>query len=460
MRQRRLACLCCLCLMPFWASGAFAQQTNPAASTPSTSTASEQVFSSAELDQMLAPIALYPDPLLAQVLMASTYPGDVAEAATWSKAHPDAKGDAAVKEVANQPWDPSVQSLVAVPQVLASLSQDPNWVIRLGDAFLAEPDRVMASVQRLRNQAQQAGNLKSNEYQKVTDQPATDAATPQTIVIEPASPTTVYVPNYNPNYVYGSWAWGGYPPYYYPPPAYYYPGAVVGAGIAFGVGLVIADSLWGNCNWGRGDININAARYNNINVNRQISGNGDTWRHNSANRDGTPYRDRASRENYGKQLDGARDRANSGIRGDDAQRAHARDNARQSMDRSGIGQPARTNLEAQDRARQMGSQRGGNPPGMNTAGRDGAGRAPGSAGGGQYRQSGQGNAAARDNARLTSSQPGGGGNNAFSGARNPGGSQAASQRGRSSSASRGSSNRGAGRSMSRPARGGGGGRRR
>jgi hypothetical protein len=93
------------------------------------------VFTQEQLDQMLAPIALYPDPLLAQVLMASTYPGEVAEAVTWSKAHPDAKGDDAVKQVASQPWDPSVQALVAFPQVLATLGQDPVWVQRLGDAW-------------------------------------------------------------------------------------------------------------------------------------------------------------------------------------------------------------------------------------------------------------------------------------------------------------------------------------
>ena len=294
MTPRRLA-LACFVLLPLLASGAFAQQppgAKPPASTAAPAKANE-VFSSAELDQMLAPIALYPDSLVAQILMASTYPGDVADAAKWSKAHPDAKGDAAVKQVANEPWDPSVQSLVAVPQVLASLSQDAGWVQRLGDAFLAEPDRVMASVQRLRAQAQTAGNLESNQYQKVSEQPGT-GATPQTIIVESTS-DTVYVPNYNPNYVYGGYAWGGYPPYYYPPPAYYYPGAIIGTGIAFGIGIAVGGAFWGDCNWGSGDININSSRYNefNRNVNRgdrgQI-GEGGRWQHDSARRDGTPYR--------------------------------------------------------------------------------------------------------------------------------------------------------------------------
>ncbi len=139
--------------------------TAPTPPPPATAAApSEAVFSREELDQMVAPIALYPDPLLAQVLMASTYPGNVADAVAWSKAHPKAKGDDAVKQVADQPWDPSVQSLVAFPQALATLGQDPAWVQRLGDAFLAQPDQVMDAVQRLRRQAQAAGNLASNEY--------------------------------------------------------------------------------------------------------------------------------------------------------------------------------------------------------------------------------------------------------------------------------------------------------
>ena len=120
-------------------------------------------FSKEQLDQMTAQVALYPDPLLSQVLMASTYPADVAEAAKWSRAHPDDKGDEAVEKVQDQPWDPSVQSLVAFPQVIIMMGEKPDWVKDLGDAFLAQPDDVMDSVQRLRVAAQKAGNLKSND---------------------------------------------------------------------------------------------------------------------------------------------------------------------------------------------------------------------------------------------------------------------------------------------------------
>lgn len=182
------------------------------------------VFKDEELDQMLAPIALYPDSLLSQVLMASTYPADVADAAKYVQAHPDDKGEAAVKKVQADPqgkdWDPSVQSLVAFPQVLVMMGDQPDQVQRLGDAFLADPARVLDRVQFLRTKAQEAGNLKTNEQQKVS---TTTQESKQVIVIEPAQPQTVYVPVYQPTVVYGPWWYPSYPPYYWPPPAYYYP---------------------------------------------------------------------------------------------------------------------------------------------------------------------------------------------------------------------------------------------
>uniref|UniRef100_UPI002FCC933B DUF3300 domain-containing protein n=2 Tax=Pseudomonas TaxID=286 RepID=UPI002FCC933B len=265
-----------------------AAQTAPVPAAAGVSAGTDQVetvFLAEELDQMLAPLALYPDSLLAQVLMASTYPGNVADAVTWSKAHPDASGDAAVRQVADQPWDPSVQSLVAFPAVLVTLGQDPAWVQRVGDAFLAQPDAVMDSVQRLRRQAQAAGNLQSNEQQTVTVQPAAPASTTtvvqpaasQTIIIEPADPQVVYVPSYNPTVVYGSWPYPSYPPVYYPPPPGYYFGSALVAGLGFAAGVAIIDSLWGDCNWGRGDVDIDVNRYNNINSNRQINANQNKW---------------------------------------------------------------------------------------------------------------------------------------------------------------------------------------
>jgi hypothetical protein len=438
----------------------------PSTPSSSSSTASSGTFTREELDQMMAPIALYPDSLLAQVLMASTYPGDVADAVAWSKAHKDAKGEDAVKQVANEAWDPSVQSLVAFPQLLAVLGQDPKWVQRMGDAFLAQPDAVMESVQRLRAQADAAGNLKSNEQQKVSKQPApagsttTTAPAAQTIVIESAQPDVVYVPSYNPSVVYGAWAYPSYPPYYYPPPAYYYPG---GALLSFGIGVAVGGALWGDLDWGHGDIDIDVDRYNefnrntNRNVNRdgtgrdQISRDG-KWQHNAANRDGVPYRDRASREQYGRQLDGAGQR--DAARGRDPARNAERDRARQSMEQRGFEAPAASNREAQQRAGQASRDFDRSAAAGNRAQNPGAFQQRGGQNNAQARQG------ARDNAGMNRSQ-----GDAFAGARNPGQSRGDAGRGQRSmqQSQRPAASRGGGHQMSRPSRPpsrGGGGRRR
>jgi hypothetical protein len=281
-------------------------------------------FSPAQIDQMMAPIALYPDSLLSQVLMAATYPADVADAAKWLKQNPNQQSDAALKAVADQPWDPSVQSLVAFPQVLQTMGERPDWVQNLGDAFLASSKDVLDSAQRLRSQAQKTGSLKSSEQQTVLVEQ--EPQTQQTVIkIEPANPQVVYVPAYNPTVVYGAWPYPGYPPYYYPPSAYYYPGAALATGIAFGIGIAATAALWGNCNWGRGDVNINVNRYNNVNANRQRNASQTNFQHNAANRRGVPYRDARSQQQFGKNVPGANQRTdyrgNDGAR--DAQRQQA-----------------------------------------------------------------------------------------------------------------------------------------
>jgi hypothetical protein len=233
-------------------------------------------ISNQQLDSLTAPIALYPDALLAQVLMASTFPQDVPAAAAWSKANPKLEGDDAVKAVASEPWDPSVQSLVAFPQVLATMASKPDWVTQLGNAFLAQPNDVMDSVQRLRKQAQQAGNLKTNPQQKVVVEQST-------IQIVPVNPQVVYVPTYNPTVVYGTWPYPAYPPVYVPPPPGYAVASGLAAGLAFGVGVAITSSLWSNVNWNNHSVNINVNQYNNINVNRRLDVNSSTtnWNRNS-----------------------------------------------------------------------------------------------------------------------------------------------------------------------------------
>ncbi|WP_419689234.1 DUF3300 domain-containing protein [Burkholderia theae] len=221
-------------------------------------------LSSQQLDSLTAPVALYPDALLAQVLMAATFPDQVNAAAAWAQAHSNLKGDDAVKAVASEPWDPSVQSLVAFPQVLATMASKPDWTAQLGNAFLAQPNDVMDSAQRLRRAAQQAGHLQSNSQQKIVVEQST-------IQIQPVNPQVVYVPTYNPTVVYGTWPYPAYPPVYVPPPPGY--AAVNGlvAGLAFGTGVAITNALWGGFDWNHHNVNINVNHYNNINVNHRIS---------------------------------------------------------------------------------------------------------------------------------------------------------------------------------------------
>ena len=260
-------------------------------------------ISNQQLDSLTASVALYPDALLAQVLMASTFPQDIAAAAAWSRANPNIKGDDAVRAVANEPWDPSVQSLVAFPQVLATMASKPDWVAQLGNAFLAQPDDVMDSVQRLRRQAQQAGNLKTSEQQKVIVEQST-------IQIVPANPQVVYVPTYNPTVVYGTWPYPAYPPVYVPPPPGYAAASGLAAGLAFGVGVAITSALWSDVNWNNHSVNINVNRYNNINVNRRLDVNSSTTRWNRA----TTFNRNTSANVSGMQRDAYRGRDLSGSR--------------------------------------------------------------------------------------------------------------------------------------------------
>ena len=285
-----------------------------------------------QLDQLLAPVALYPDALLSQVLMASTYPVDVAAAAKWSAANRDVSGDAAVTAVADMPWDPSVQSLVAFPQALAMMGDKPDWVQQLGDAFLADPGAVMDTVQGLRKRAREQGNLESSEQQTVVVQQAEPQQT--IIVVEPADPQVIYVPAYNPTIIYGTWWWPRYPPpFYWPPPPYY--GYAVAAGIAFGVGIVATRALWGGCNWRGRNVNINVNRYNSINANRQInaSGNNVSWNHDAKNRKGVPYAAARSREKFGGSRQGAGER--SEYRGKVSDRDLSRDRAQATLQQRG-----------------------------------------------------------------------------------------------------------------------------
>jgi hypothetical protein len=220
----------------------------------------------------VAPIALYPHSLLAQVLMASTYPLEIVSAARWIKANPKLKDKALDDALQTQTWDPSVKSLTVFPEVLTMMNEKLDWTQKLGDAFLAQQTDVMQAVQRLRSNAQAQGNLKTTQEQKVifeqlpvgptaqeqgvvVEQPAASQTT--IIRIEPANLQVVYAPTYNPTVVYGAWPYSAYPPYAYYPPRY----VAATSLFSFGVGVAVSSALWGDCNWGHGDVNINVNNY-------------------------------------------------------------------------------------------------------------------------------------------------------------------------------------------------------
>lgn len=269
-------------------------------------------FSQQELDQMLAPIALYPDSLLSQVLMAATYPLEVVQAARWSRANPHLKGQDAVRAVEAMDWDASVKSLVAFPQILHRMDEQLDWTERLGEAFVAQEKLVMDSIQGLRQRAEQAGNLRSNEQVRVTRQ---DGHT----LIEPAYPQVVYVPYYNPAVVYGSWWWPAYPPVYWGPPPGYYAWPALVSGFLWGAGVAISQRLFfGHFDWHHRQVNV-------VNVVQQPSLQAVTitkpvrWQHDVVHRRNVPYRHAAPRQRFGQ---------HPVVRGDDHTRPAARHEAR------------------------------------------------------------------------------------------------------------------------------------
>jgi hypothetical protein len=254
-----------------------------------------------ELDSLVAPIALYPDPLLAQTLAASTYPLEILQLHQWLLKNPGLKDKALLDAVSRQSWDPSVQAMAALADVVKRLADDIQWTTDLGNAFLAQEGEVMDAVQRMRQKAQNNGNLKSTQQQSVETKAIESKSV---IVIEQADPQVVYVPSYNPVAVYGPPLYP-YPPIYYPPsppPGYY----AAGMAVSFGVGVAMgafSSGGWGwGASWGRNDITIN--NNNNFNRNANINGYrggnaGNTWQHRPEHRGGAPYRDRATADRFG-----------------------------------------------------------------------------------------------------------------------------------------------------------------
>ena len=311
------ALLCVVVLVPGNAVAVQTQQ--PAAPTeqPAVKLPPEQ------LDSLVAPIALYPDPLLTQTLVASTYPLEVIQLKQWLDQHKDLKDKALADAVQKEDWDPSIQSMAALPDVVKQLADNIKWTADLGNAFLAQQNDVMDAVQRMRKKASDAGNLKSSEQQKVETKVVESK---QVIVIEQANPQVVYVPSYNPTVVYGPPVYP-YPPIYYPPVGYYAAGMAISFGIGVAMGAFWGGGGWGyGCGWGGGNNvyinhnnNFNGGNRNNIgngNVGNGNRGNGNlgngnrpsqqpsrggssNWQHNPQHRGGAPYGDRNTADRFG-----------------------------------------------------------------------------------------------------------------------------------------------------------------
>jgi len=192
-------------------------------------------LSSEQLDSLVAPIALYPDPLLSQTLVACTYPLEIIQLQQWRERNKDLQGQALANAVQKQNWDPSIQAMVGVPAVVERLAGNIQWTTAMGNAFLAQPEEVMAAIQRMRAKAQKTQALVSNKQQTVVTE--TVEGSPDVILIQQADPEVVYVPSYDPAVVYG-------PPVAEPYPSYIYPGYVPGTGLAFGAGIVLG-AAWG-----------------------------------------------------------------------------------------------------------------------------------------------------------------------------------------------------------------------
>lgn len=388
-----------------------------------------------QLDSLVAPVALYPDPLLAQTLVAATYPLEIVQLQQWLAKNPDLKDKALVDAVAKQPWDPAIQSMAAVPDVVKRLADDIQWTTDLGNAFLAQQADVMDAVQRMRQKASGKGALETNEQQIVQTKVIEEKTV---IVVEPADPEVIYVPSYNPTVVYGAPVYP-YPPVYYPPPYPY------GAGlVGFGVGVVWG-AAWGGsccgCGWGGGDVDINVDNNFNRNTNVDRGNTSNKWNHNPQHRGGAPYSNKATASKYGGQARGSGQRAPSASTANrgGAGATSGRGAAPSTADRSAGGTGSRGGApSAADRSAGGTGSRGAAPSAADR-----------SAGGGS---ASRGSSSAQVGSRNvpTSSKPS---SSAFSGG----------SHGHSGSSARASSSRGASSMGGRSgggSRGGGGGRRR
>ena len=311
-------------------------------------------LSQPQLQSLVSSIALYPDSLLSQMLMAATYPLEVAEAANWLRSNQQLKGTQLENALKPQTWDNSVKSLISFPEALNMLGNKLDWTQQLGNAYLAQPKDLMQAVQTLRAKAKQAGNLQSNQQVQVSTEQSN-------IIIVPANPQVIYVPTYNPTVVYGAWPYPAYPPY----PAY----NPAWGSMAFGAGLAVGAALWSTPHWGSGSITINNNNFNNFNRNYNSVNNmasnrlGDTnnWNHNPAHRDGVPYnnaglnnrfgdanRSGIDNNNFARQQSAANDWKNNASPEDKQRAQQARTNAQNTFNRD--ASPEQKQKATQDRS--------------------------------------------------------------------------------------------------------------
>ena len=426
-----IAILCSLVLLP----GEAMLAATPQDSQPTQEAAAK--LPPEQLDSLVAPIALYPDPLLSQTLVASTYPLEVIQLQQWLAKNKGLKDKALADAVKKENWDPSIQATAALPDVVKQLAENIKWTTDLGNAFLAQQNDVMDAVQRMRAKAQGNGSLKSGEQQKVETKVVESK---QVIVIEQSNPEVVYVPSYNPTVVYGAPVYP-YPPIAYPPPGYY----AAGMAISFGVGMAMG-AAWGggwgyNNNWGGGNNNITINNNNSFvnNSNRQnvqggnraqAKGGNSTWQHNPQHRGGAPYGDRGTANKYGGSARGdslqsrqsqARQQGGAGNRGGasagNMDRGGNRGNSPSAgnMDRGGTRNASTkdrggASAGTMDRGGNRGSS-GGGDRGGSSASRGGSGAFGG----------GSGSSARASSSRGSSSFGGGGGGGRSGGGRSGGG---------------------------------------
>lgn len=400
-----VAIVCSLLIAPGEALWAVAPWQDAAAAEPAAAK-----LPPAELDALVAPIALYPDSLLSQALVASTYPLELIQMQQWLEANKNLKDKALSDAAMKQSWDASVQAMVMFPDMVKQLAGNIKWTTDLGNAVLAQQSEVMDAVQRMRAKAKGAGNLKSSDQQKVETKVVESK---QVIVIQPSNPEVIYVPSYNPTVVYGPPVYP-YPPITYPPPGYY----AAGMALSFGVGMMVG-AAWGGGGWGCGwggnnDININRNNtfVNNSNRNYQggnrvnATGNGNSWSHNPQHRGGAPYSNRATANKYGGTARGDSPRnGQGGVR--QTSGAGNRGASAGNMDRGG-GRGNSPSAGSMDRGSNRGSGGAGGGDRVGNRSVSGSGGSGDSRSGGAF-GGGSGGSARASSSRGSSSLGGGGG---------------------------------------------------